>query len=121
MNKKKKESSRQVARLIAQSAADVKALDLEVLDLRKLSSFTDYFVIATGRSDRQVQAISNRIEENLQKKKRDPLGIEGYPQGHWICMDYGEVVAHIFYEEVRLHYGLEKLWGDAPRVRFRLK
>lgn len=96
-------------------------MNLEVLDLRRLSSFTDYFVIVSGRSDRQVQAICDRIEENLKKKDRKPLGIEGYPQGHWVLMDYGEVVAHIFYEEVRPLYALEKLWGDAPRVTFRLK
>lgn len=111
-------TSRSLARLIAQAAYDVKAEEIAVLDLRKISSFTDYFVIASGRSDRQVQAIADRIEENL--KKRRPISIEGYPKGHWILIDYGEVVAHIFYQELRNFYALEKLWGDAVRVKFRL-
>ena len=123
MNKKGpvKLNSREVARSIAQSAYDVKAVELVVLDLRKLSSFTDFFVIASGHSDRQVQAICDRIEKNLGLKKSTLIGIEGYPQGHWILMDYGSVVAHIFYEEVRVHYGLESLWAEAPRVKFRLQ
>ncbi len=120
MRKRATPSSRDLARLIAQSAHDVKALDLQVLDLRKLSGFTDYFVIASGRSDRQVQAIADRIRENLNGMRRSPLGIEGYPQGHWVLIDCGDVVAHIFFEEVRTLYALEKLWGDAPRVRFKL-
>ncbi len=113
--------SRAVARLVAQSAFDVKAIGLEILDLRKLSGFTDYFVIASGRSDRQVQAICDRIQENLSLQDRRPFGMEGYQQGHWVLIDYGDVVAHIFYEETRPFYSLEKLWEEAPRVRFRLK
>lgn len=112
--------SRSLARLVAQSAFDLKAFDLQVLDLRKLTSFTDYFIIASGRSDRQVQAICNRIRENLENHSK-PLSLEGFEQGHWILIDYGDVVAHIFYEEVRPFYNLERLWGDAPKVRFRLK
>lgn len=117
----RKTSSRDLAREIAQSAADVKGENLVVLDLKKLSSFTDLFVIVSGRSDRQVQAIADRIEENLKIKNSPPLSIEGYSQGHWVLIDCGSVVAHVFYEEVRDFYALEKLWGDAPRVRFRLK
>ncbi|MBI2982256.1 MAG: ribosome silencing factor [Deltaproteobacteria bacterium] len=114
-------NSRAVAKLVAQAADDVKAVDIEVLDLRKTSAFTDFFVIATGRSDRQVRAISDRILENLEKEKMKPIGIEGYRQGHWILMDYFNVVVHIFYEEVRSFYALDRLWGDAPRVTFRFK
>ena len=112
-------TSRSLARLVAQSAFDVKAEEIIVLDLRTLSSFTDYFVIASGRSDRQVRAMADRIEENV--KKRRPISVEGYAKGHWILIDYGEVVAHIFYEETRTFYSLEKLWGDAPRLRLKLK
>ncbi|MBI2082066.1 MAG: ribosome silencing factor [Deltaproteobacteria bacterium] len=114
-------NSRAVAKLIAQAADDVKAVDIEVLDLRKSSAFTDFFVIATGRSDRQVRAISDRILENLGNKKIRPIGVEGHNQGQWILMDYVNVVVHIFYEEVRSFYALDRLWGDAPRVTFRLK
>ena len=121
MNRKKSPNSRILARHIAQAAYDVKATGIEVLDLRKLSAFTEYFVIASGRSDRQVQAICDRIRDHLEKQHRTPLGVEGYPQGHWVLLDFGEVVAHIFYEEVRTFYALEKLWGDAPRITFRLK
>lgn len=121
MSKNPRLSSRDVAKLIAQSAHDIKAVELKVLSLRKLSGFTDYFVIASGRSDRQVQAICDRIRENLEKRERRLLGIEGYQEGHWVLLDYGEVVAHIFYEPVRSLYALEKLWGDAPRINFRLR
>lgn len=121
MTRKKPVTSREIARLIAQSAHDIKAVELKVLGLRKLSGFTDYFVIASGRSDRQVQAICDRIRETLEKRERRPLGIEGYQEGHWVLLDYGEVVAHIFYEPVRSFYALEKLWGDAPRINFRLR
>lgn len=113
--------SRDLARQIAQSAYDVKAEDLVVLDLRKFSSFTDYFIIASGRSDRQVQAIADRIQEDLKKKGVRPLGIEGYAQGHWILADFGSVVAHLFFTETRDFYGIEKLWSDAPPIQFRLK
>ena len=111
--------SRTLARLVTQSASDVKAEGIEVLDLRKLSSFSEYFVIASGRSDRQVQAIADRILENARKGKRRPISVEGYPKGHWVLIDFGEVVAHIFYEEARVFYALEKLWGEAPWVKFR--
>ena len=121
LNKKKRTTSREIAKLVAEAADDVRAENLLVLDLRKLSTFTDYFIIASGRSDRQVQAISDRIEETLKKNKHPVIGIEGYEKGHWVLVDAGEVVAHIFYEEVRNFYALEKLWGEAPEVRFRLK
>jgi ribosome-associated protein len=120
-NVKKTLTSREVAQIIAQAAYDVKADQLDVLDLRKFSTFTDFFVVATGRSDRQVQAICDRIEERMKKKKRIPLGIEGYAKGHWVLIDFGEVVGHVFYSDVREFYSLEKLWGDAPRVQFKLK
>ena len=117
---KKELSSRDVARLIAQATNDKKALDLVVLDLRKQSSFTDYFVIASGRSDRQVQAIAAHIDDSLSKAGKRPIGLEGVQSGHWVLIDFGEVVAHIFYEEIRSFYDLERLWSEAPRVRFRL-
>jgi ribosome-associated protein len=113
--------SKALAQIIAQAAYDTKATDLAVLDLTKLSAFADYFVIATGQSDRQVQAISDRIQETLKNAGVRPLGVEGYQTGHWILIDCGGVIAHIFFEESRAFYGLDKLWGDAPRVKFALK
>jgi ribosome-associated protein len=113
--------SRDLAHIIAQAAHDTKATDLTVLDLTKLSAFADYFVIASGSSDRQVQAISDRIQATLKKAGVHPLGVEGYQQGHWILIDCGGVIAHVFFEEARVFYGLDKLWGDAVPVRFALK
>lgn len=119
----KKDDSRNLAQLIAQAAHDTKAENITVLDLKKVGGFTDCFVIATGMSDRQVQAISDRIAEALRKQTPPvrPLSVEGYEKGHWILLDYGGVIAHVFYTEARIFYGLEKLWGDAPRLVFRLK
>lgn len=117
---KKESPSKALAHLMAQAAYDTKALDLVVLDLTKVSAFADYFVIATGTSDRQVQAIADNIEKAVKAKGTRILGVEGYQKGHWVLIDCGSVIAHIFYEEARVFYGLEKLWGDAPLVRFKL-
>jgi len=105
---------KQLATLIGKAAEDVQAVDLLVLDLTRLTSFTDYFVICSGKSDTQVRAIADSVQKKLKLKDRNPLGIEGYNQGLWVLLDYGDVVAHIFYREVREHYNLEKLWADAP-------
>jgi len=121
---KKISGSKNLARVIAQAAHDTKAKEITVLDLSKISGFTDYFVIASGTSDRQVQAICDNMLAAMHKKDEKPvhpLGVEGYQKGHWILIDFGSVIAHIFYEEVRNFYALEKLWGDAPRVRFQLR
>lgn len=111
----------QRALLMAQAACDAKAIDLKVLDLRKLSAFADYFVIASGSSDRQVQAIGDRIADAVKKSGVQPIGIEGQQQGHWILIDCGSVIAHVFFEESRVFYGLDKLWGDATVMKLPLK
>ncbi len=95
---------------------DHKAIDLAILEVKNLSSFTDYFVISSGNSDRQVQAIASHIEEKLGKQGLHPLGIEGKREGRWVLLDYGDVVIHIFYHPIRDFYDLERLWSDAPRV-----
>jgi len=113
-------TTRTLARRIAEIASDKHAIDILVLDLRKLTSFTDFFVICSGNSDRQVQAIARAIHDSL---KHDhgvmPLGEEGMSSGHWALLDYGDVVTHVFYNEDREHYQLEKLWFDAPRIKFK--
>ena len=109
--------SRILAKTIAAAALEKKAEDVVVLDLHKLQAFTDYFVIATGTSDRQVQAIARAIEETLHLKKEKPIGIEGLQAGRWVLIDYGDVVAHVFYTEDREYYQLERLWADAPRLK----
>ena len=94
-----------------------KAQDLTILDVRNLSSFTDYFIICTGTSDRQVQAVCSAVQEYMKEKGIRPLGIEGERHGRWILMDYGDVVIHIFYEAVRELYDLERLWSEAPQQK----
>ncbi len=102
--------------LCIKAAIEKKALDPVILELKGLSSVTDYFLLFTGKSDRQVQAIAQAIEEELKKKGIVPLGQEGTEQGRWILMDYEDVVVHIFLEPVRKFYDLEGLWIEAPRV-----
>jgi ribosome-associated protein len=102
--------------IATQAAADRKATDLVVLDLRKAASFTEYFLICTGASTRQVQAISDAIEEALRKSGKRPLHIEGYSSAEWILLDYGDFIAHVFGPASRRFYDLERLWRDAPRV-----
>ena len=88
-----------------------------VLDLRGLSDFTDYFVICHGGSDRQVLAIAEAVEERLSRELRlDPDHVEGRRQAEWVLLDYIDFVVHVFVEEKRTFFALERLWGDAPRV-----
>jgi len=98
------------------AALDHKAYDLVVLEMGGISSIADYFVICSGRSDTQVQAIADAIDENLRQRGERPLAVEGVPHGQWVLMDYGDVVVHIFYVPVRDFYDLERLWVRAPRV-----
>jgi len=105
------------ALLCVRFALERKAYDLVLMEVGQLSSLADYFLICTGRSDTQVQAIAQSIEENLGRAGLRPLAVEGYPAGQWVVMDYGDVVVHIFYEPVREFYDLERLWARAPRVR----
>ena len=98
------------------AAQDKKALDLVVLDLRKGTAFTDFFVIGTGANVRQVQAIADAIEEALRKKGAKPALIEGRARGEWVLLDYFDFIVHIFQPATREFYGLERLWGDAERI-----
>lgn len=93
---------------------DKKAEKLVVLNLQGLTTISDYFVLATAGSDRQAQALSDAVELALKAAGRRPLSIEGYSSAAWILLDYGEVVFHVFHDEARRFYGLERLWGDAP-------
>ncbi len=96
------------------AADDRKAVDLKVLHLQKVSDFTDYFVICGGTSERQVQAIADAVQERLREHRVRPLHVEGYNRGQWVLLDYGDLVVHVFQEEPRRHYALERLWSDAP-------
>jgi ribosome-associated protein len=108
--------SRTKSLLCLKAAIEKKAQDPVLLEMRGISSITDYFFLCSGRSDRQVQAIAQGIEDELKKKGIRPLGQEGTVEGRWILMDYEDVVVHIFLEPVRRFYDLEGLWIDAPRV-----
>jgi ribosome-associated protein len=102
--------------LCLKAANEKKASDPVLLELKEMTSITDYFLLLSGKSDRQVQAIAQAIEEALKQEGISPLGQEGGPGGKWILMDYEDVVVHIFLEPVRKFYDLEGLWVDAPRV-----
>jgi ribosome-associated protein len=101
---------------VVAAALDKKASNLSVLCVRDLTSIADYFVICSGRSDRQVQSIAQGIEENFRAYGIKPFAVEGSNRGHWVLMDFSDVIVHIFYEPVREFYDLEGLWGDAPRA-----
>lgn len=103
----------ELAREGVAAALDKKASDLLVLNLADISSFADYFVICSASSERQAQAIADAIEEKLRASGRRPISVEGYAASRWILLDYGEVLFHVFLEESRRFYALERLWGDA--------
>ena len=98
------------------AASEKKALNLIVLDVRDLTSIADVFIICSGRSNRQVNAIADSIVAKLKKHKIKPLSVEGTGEGHWVLLDYGHVVIHVFYEPVREFFDLEGLWADAKRI-----
>ena len=102
--------------LCLKAAIEKKSQDPVLLELKGISSITDYFLLCSGRSDRQVQAIAQGIEEDLKKKGIRPLGQEGMVEGRWVLLDYEDVVVHIFLDPVRKFYDLEGLWIDALRV-----
>jgi len=95
-----------------------KGENLVVLDLRGISSFTDYFVIMHGNSARQNLALHENIEKELKKEKIMPLSVEGKERAEWILMDYGSFIIHVFSEKAREYYSLEKLWGDAHKLSY---
>jgi ribosome-associated protein len=107
----------EMARDIADYAADRKALDIVQLDLRGIIGYTDYFVICTGRSDRQSKAIHDGVHQGMKNEHGIlPRRVEGLSQAHWILMDYLDVVVHVFTPETREYYRLEQLWGEAPAL-----
>ena len=103
----------QVKRAVA-ALLDKKAEKLVVLNLGGLTAMSDYFVLASATSNRQAQALAEAVEEAMKADGRRPLSVEGYHKATWILLDYGDAVFHIFHEEARRFYGLERLWGDAP-------
>ncbi|XXF79286.1 ribosome silencing factor [Myxococcaceae bacterium GXIMD 01537] len=111
--------ARALANKMGELLLDKKAKDVLVLDVRGMTSYADYFVVASGESDRQVSAMAEGVLTNLKETENGlrPIGSEGLENGQWVLLDYGEVVAHLFLDEVRAFYDLEGLWADAPREK----
>lgn len=115
------QSETRLARALAAArvAEENRGRDIVVLDMRELTSIFDFFVLVTGTSRRHLHAISDEIDDALQKQYGDRrLGIEGYQESRWILLDYGDVVVHLFEPETRSYYALEELWGEGKRVPF---
>jgi len=102
--------------LFIQAVLGKKAARVVALDMRELTSIADAFIICSGQSNRQVVAIAEHIERQMRKHKIKPLSVEGTAEGHWVLMDYGHVIIHVFFESVRSFYDLEGLWSDARRI-----
>ena len=102
--------------LYIKAASEKKAHDLVVLDVADLTSIADAFIICSGQSNRQVNAIADSIVVSLKKQNIKPLSVEGTGEGHWVLLDYGHVIIHVFYEPVREFFDLEGLWVDAKRI-----
>jgi len=106
----------ELAHRIVDVASDKKAADIVLLRTSEITTMADYFVIASGRSERQVQALSTAIVDELRDEGIKPLGVEGMSSARWVLLDYGSVIVHLFAPEEREYYGLEKLWSSATQV-----
>ena len=115
---KRRESTRlpqEIGRAI-EAAEDKKAVDLVVLDLRKVAGFTDFFVICSGTNSRQIRAIADGVMDGLAAAGTKPAHVEGYDRSEWVLIDYFDFIVHVFGQETRMFYGLERLWGNAERI-----
>jgi ribosome-associated protein len=112
------EEARDFAVAVARIAAENKTAEVEVLDLRGLSGFADFFVLGTGTSERQMHAVVDLVEDYARRIGRSPFRVADSREAHWILTDYVDVVLHLFDAEHRDYYDLSNLWGDAPRVQW---
>ena len=112
-------NTRDLALALATAIGDKKGEEVRVLDLRGVCSFADYFVFATGGSDRHVRALAEAAVDTAARRGAKPLGVEGKTVGRWVLVDLGDVVVHLFSEEAREYFGLERLWGDAEELDVR--
>ena len=108
---------RQIAKTIVKICEDKKGEDPVILDVRNISSIASYFVIVSGNSTRHVAAMADHVSDELKKKGERVWHIEGIKEASWVVLDYGDVIAHIFHNETRKYYMLERLWGDAIHVK----
>lgn len=109
-------NSKEMAKLICQALEEKKAEDIKIINIEEVSVLADYFIIASGTNRNQVQAMSDNVEEILGKAGVVPKQIEGYQTANWILLDYGDVIVHVFDEENRLFYDLERIWRDGKAV-----
>ncbi len=116
MKKAKSISSKKKVLAVSEAALDKKALDVVILDVKKVCSYADFFLITSGTSDRHVQSVAEGIVSSVKKLGKKPLGVEGMQKGHWVLIDLDDVIVHIFYRPIRQFYGLESLWADAKPV-----
>lgn len=114
----RRQKTRQIATWIAAAGLDKKAERIEIIDIGDKVDYADFLVLMSGRSDRQVQGIAGGIEESLRERGERVHGTEGMSQGHWVLLDYSDVIVHVFLEEVRKNYDLEGMWMEAKRVPF---
>lgn len=108
--------AKKTALLAVEAMEEKKANDVKILDIEKISTIADYFIIGSGTNRNQVQAMADEIEEQLGRAGCEPKSIEGYTNANWILMDYGDIVIHIFDEENRLFYDLERIWRDGSSI-----
>ena len=109
-------NSKEIARMACEALEDKKALEVKIINIEKVSTLADYFIIASGSNRNQVQAMADNVEEILGRAHIEPKQIEGYQNANWILMDYRDVVIHIFDEENRLFYDLERIWRDGSLI-----
>mgnify|MGYP000612429228 FL=1 len=109
-------TSKELAKLACDALDDKKALEIKVINIENVSTLADYFIIASGTNHNQVQAMADNVDETLGRAGYDPKQIEGYQNANWILMDYRDIVIHIFDEENRLFYDLERIWRDGTVV-----
>jgi len=105
------------ALLLTRAALDKKAEDIVVLDVHAHTSIAEYFILCSGRSDRQVQSIAQGLQEEAGRAGERPYAVEGTQRGHWVLMDFSDVIVHIFYEPMRRFYDLDGLWSHAPQAK----
>lgn len=112
-----KEPLTSLQRIVVDAAAQKQADDILILDLRSRSDLTDYFVICSGNSKLQVQAITDSILEKIYRSKHKLSVAEGRSSGNWVVLDLGDIFVHVFHKDARSHYDLERLWGDVPAIK----
>ena len=109
-------TSKEKVKIIYNALDDKMAVDIKIIEISKISILADYFIIAGGKNKNHIQSLSDFVQQDLAKEKEYPKQIEGYNTASWILMDYGDVIVHIFSEEDRLFYDIEKIWSDGQNI-----